>query len=369
MPPTTDKVEDMGEYLPHAAAAADPKKQRPTVPVFRLATAQASLAQSGPRASSSQKDEAPESRCIGSDRMFNSIRLFLRVVQDGSLSAAGKSFDLSPASVSRRIAALEADLGVQLFNRTSRKVVLTDAGETYYQRIKVVVEEFQDVQNSARQMQDDAQGLLRIHSRTSVGIQLIAPGIKEFCELYPNVTVELQLSETPVNLMDKNFDVDIRLGELEDSSFLVRKLASSDRILVASPSYLASHPPIEKPEDLLQHNCLTYRLDSEATSWRFAKEGEPAREMKIAGGFHTNNAEVLRRVTLTGLGVSLLTDWGIYADLQSGALAQVLPEYRTTNYTFTNGIYAVFRQTRYVPRKVRVFVDFMVERMKVTQKQ
>lgn len=338
-----------------------------TVPVSRPFQAPALPAQPSAGVASLAMDERTEPRCIGSDRMFNSIRLFLRVVQDGSLSAAGKSSNLSPASVSRRIAALEEELGIQLFNRTSRKVVLTDAGEAYYQRIKPVVEEFLDVQISARQMQDDAQGLLRIHSRTSVGIQLIAPGIKEFCELYPKVTVELQLSETPVNLMDKNFDIDIRLGELEDSSFLVRKLASSERILVASPAYLAAHAPIEKPEDLMQHNCLTYRLDSETTSWRFSKKGEPAQELKITGGFHTNNAEVLRRVTLSGLGVSLLTDWGIYADLQEGRLMQVLPDYRTTNYTFTNGIYAVFRQTRYVPKKVRVFVDFMVKRMGVSQ--
>lgn len=313
------------------------------------------------------QDERACLRYIGSDRMLNSIRLFLRVVHEGSLSAAGKNSNLSPASVSRRISALEADLGIQLFNRTSRKVVLTDAGEAYYLRIKGVIDELLDVQNSARQLQNNAQGLLRIHSRTLVGIQFIAPVIKEFCELYPDVTVELHLSETPVNLMEKNFDIDIRLGELEDSSFLARKLASSERILVASPTYLAAHPPIEKPEDLMRHNCLTYRLDAEPAFWRFSRDGEMVQELKIVGGFHTNNAEVLRRVTLSGLGISLLTDWGIYSELRDGLLQQVLPDYRVTNYTFTNGIYAVFRQARYVPKKVRVFVDFMVERMKIAQ--
>lgn len=300
-------------------------------------------------------------------RMLNSIRLFLKVVQDGSLSAAGRTLNLSPASVSRHIAALEANLGIQLFNRTSRKIVLTDAGETYYQRIKPVVEEFQDVHNFARQMQDEAQGALRIHSRTSVGIQLIAPGIKEFCERHPKVTVELQLSEDSVNLMDKDFDIDIRLGELEDSSFLVRKLAPSERVLVASPDYLDTHPPILSPEDLLQHNCLTYKRDAELTSWRLAKADVADQVLDIAGSFHSNNAEVLRRVALSGLGVALLTDWAIYADLREGRLRHVLPSYRATNRSFNNGIYAVFRQTRYVPKKVRVFVDFLVERMKVAQ--
>src|SRR5690606_4316417 len=118
--------------------------------------------------------------------------------------------------------------------RTSRKLMLTEAGEIYHQRIKSVIDDVQAAQDAARELQDDAQGLLRVHSRSSVGIQLIAPAIKEFCLLHPRVTVELQLSVFPVSLMEKRFDVDIRRGELEDSSLLVRRLAPSDRILVAS---------------------------------------------------------------------------------------------------------------------------------------
>lgn len=298
--------------------------------------------------------------------MLDSIRLFLKVVQYGSLTAGGRSQQLSPASVSRRIAALEASLGVQLFNRTSRQLALTDAGELYYQRIKGLMEEFNEIHESAREIQDSAAGVLRVHSRTAVGIRLIAPRIKEFCALHPKLSVELQLSETSVNLLQGNFDIDIRIGELEDSSLLARKLLPSERILVASPAYLAAHPPITRPEDLMQHNCMTYRLESEVTSWRFVKEGAPTQELKINGNFHCSNAEVLRRVAIDGVGVALLTDWGIADDLREGRLQQVLPDYRTTNYSFNNGVYAVFRQTRYVPKKVRVFVDFMYERLNAT---
>lgn len=298
--------------------------------------------------------------------MLTSIRLFLRVVQDGSLSAAARQFNLSPASVSRRISALEAELDMQLLLRTSRKVMLTEAGEIYHRRIKAVIEDMQHAEESARQLQDDAQGLLRVHSRTSVGIQLIAPAIKAFCLLYPKVVVELQLSESSVNLMEQHFDIDIRLGELEDSSLLVRKLAPSERVMVASPEYLANHPPIRTPQDLLHHNCLTYRLDSEPTSWRAARHGEPSCELKINGSFHCNNAEALRRAALSGLGIALLTDWGIGDDIRDGRLQHVLPDHRITNYSFNNGIYAVFTQTRYISRKVRVFVDFLVDRMQNT---
>lgn len=294
--------------------------------------------------------------------MLEAMLLFLKVVQLGSMSAAGKEADLSPASVSRNIVALEEHLGVQLFNRTSRKILLTDAGEAYYQRIKPLLDELKEIEASTRDTQDEPEGALRVHAHSSVGIHLVAPCIEDFCKRFPRITIDLQLSETPVNLLEQNFDVDIRLGELQDSTMLVRRLAPSDRVLVASPAYLDSHPPIHSPSDLLDHNCITFRPNSEITTWRFARDGQDLQELKVSGCFHTNNSEVLRRVTVAGLGVALLTNWISHADRESGRLREVLPEYRVTINSFNNGIFAVFRQTRYVPKKVRVFVDFLVAR-------
>jgi len=294
--------------------------------------------------------------------MLEAMNLFLKVVQSGSMSAAAREANLSPASVSRTIASLEETLGVQLFNRTSRKILLTDAGEEYYQRIKPLLEELREIEATTRERQEEPQGLLRVHAHTSVGIHLVAPRIEEFCRTYPKITIDLQLSEIPVNLLDDNYDVDIRLGELEDSSMIVRRLAPSDRVLVASPAYLARHPPITKPQDLLQHNCVTFRPRSEITTWRFARDGEELQEVKVTGTFHTNNSEVLRRAAVSGVGVVLLTNWISQADRKSGRLVEVLPEYRATINSFSNGIFAVFRQTRYVPKKVRVFVDFLAAR-------
>lgn len=297
--------------------------------------------------------------------MLESMLLFQRVVQLGSMSAAGKEANLSPASVSRTIAALEEHLGAQLFNRTSRKIMLTDAGDAYYQRIKPLLEELKQIEAAAREVQDEPQGFLRVHAHTSVGIHLVTPRLEEFCRLYPKITIDLQLSEIPVNLLEQDYDVDIRLGELQDSSMLVRRLAPSDRVLVASPAYLDSHPPITEPRDLLRHNCITFRPNSEVTTWKFARDGEETQELKVTGCFHTNNSEVLRRVAVAGLGVALVTDWISQADRQSGRVREVLPDYRVTINSFNNGIYAVFRQTRYVPKKVRVFVDFLVAHAKL----
>lgn len=291
--------------------------------------------------------------------MLEVMTLFLKVVHFGSMSAAGKHAGLSPASVSRAIAALEAHLGVQLFNRTSRKMVLTDAGEAYYERLKPLLEELSQIEEFARNTQDEPEGLLRVHCHTSVGIHLVAPCMNEFCRKYPNITVDLQLSEIPVDLLAQNFDIDIRLGQLQDSSMLARRIAPSDRLLVASPRYLASHPPIARPEDLLHHNCVTFRPNSEITTWRFSRDDEPMKELKVTGNFHTSNSEVLRRAAIDGIGVVLVTNWISHEDRKLGLVRQVLPDYRVTINSFNNGIYVVFRQARFIPRKVRVFVDFL----------
>jgi DNA-binding transcriptional LysR family regulator len=291
--------------------------------------------------------------------MLEAMLLFLRVVQSGGMSAAGKEVNLSPASVSRTIAMLEERLGVQLFNRTSRKIVLTEAGETYYARVKPLLDELQQIESFTRDKQDEPKGQLRVHAHTSVGIHLVTPRMLAFRQRYPEISVDLQLSETPVNLLEQNFDVDIRLGELQDSSMLMRRLAPSDRVLVASPQYLASHPPISQPSDLLQHNCVTYRPNAETTTWRLARDGEEMIELKVGGSLHTNNSEVLRRAAVSGIGIAMLTNWISEADRRAGRLVEVLPDYRATINSFNNGIFAVFRQTRFVPRKVRVFVDFL----------
>lgn len=291
--------------------------------------------------------------------MLDAMCLFLRVVQLGSMSAASKEADLSPASVSRTIASLEERLGVQLFNRTSRKIVLTVPGETYYARIKPLLEELKEAELLTRDQQEEPKGLLRVHAHTSVGIHLVTPRMADFLTLYPGLKVDLQLSEKPVNLLEQNFDVDIQLGELQDSTMLMRRLAPSDRVLVASPEYLANNAPILKPEDLLEHNCVTYRPNSESTTWRFSGKETSLIEVKINGSFHSNNSEVLRRAAISGIGVALLTNWISDADRRTGRLVEVLPEYRVTINSFNNGIFAIYRQSRFVPKKVRVFVDYL----------
>jgi len=294
-------------------------------------------------------------------KALDTVRIFVITLQTRSLSAAGRSLGLSPATISRRISALEEELGVQLLDRTSRRLTATEAGLIFHQRAEVILEDMAQAENAARHLKQVPEGRLRVHSRTLVGIQLIAPLLRKFTDLYPDLTVDLHLSEEPVNLVEQNYDVDLRLGKQEDSSYVIRKLGEGERILVGSPEYIKTHARVRVPEDLLSgHNCLTYRKELEPTSWRYL-EGDKVRELRVTGTLQTNNGEVLRRAALSGLGLALLADWSVTKDVEAGHLVRLLPGYRMTSITFDNGVYALFRHTKMLPKKVRVFIDFLAE--------
>lgn len=294
-------------------------------------------------------------------KALDTVKIFVITLQTGSLSAAGRSLGLSPATISRRISALEEELGVRLLDRTSRRLTATESGLIFQQRAESILEDMAQAEDAARHTKATPEGRLRVHSRTLVGIQLIAPLLHRFSAQYPDLIVDLHLSEEPVNLVEQNYDVDLRVGKQEDSSYVMRKLGKGERILVASPSYVKANPPIKIPEDLqMSHNCLTYRKAQEPTFWRYL-QGDRVRELKISGTMHTNNGEVLRRAALSGMGLALLADWCVNEDIQAGRLVRLLAGYRLTNSTFDNGVYALFRHTRMLPQKVRVFVDFLAE--------
>lgn len=294
-------------------------------------------------------------------KALDTVRIFVMTLQLGSLSAAARSLGLSPATVSRRITSLEEELGVRLIDRTNRQLKATESGQIYYVRMSSVLEDVAQAESMAKHVKQAPEGVLRVHSRTLLGLRLVAPLLHSFSCTYPELTIDLHLSEDPVDLVEQNFDVDLRLAPLDDSSYVMRKLASGERIVVASPAYLKSHPRISIPSDLEKgHNCLTYRKSREPTSWLY-RDGETVRELAVRGTVHANNGEVLRRAAISGLGVALLADWAVSDDIRAGRLIRVLQGYRLTNTTFDNGVYALFRDTRMLPHKVRVFIDFMTD--------
>lgn len=287
------------------------------------------------------------------------MRIFVSVVQNGSLSSAGRQLGLSPASVSRHISALEEGLGCRLINRTSRKLTLTEAGELYFKQVEQVLHQIAEANASVAQLQSTPRGTLRVHSRMLVGHLLIVPAMPTFLAQNPEVKVDLLLSNRVVDLVEQNVDIDIRIGKLVDSSLIAKRLAVSERILCATPGYLDGRPAIRKPSDLTAHNCLTYRLNLGRTMWRFLRRDGTLEEVPVSGNLQSDNGHALLSATLAGVGVALMPDWAVRDDLASGALRRLLPAYRVSHIEFDNGVYAVYQKSRHLSAKVRVFLEFL----------
>jgi DNA-binding transcriptional LysR family regulator len=291
---------------------------------------------------------------------LRAAQLFVGVVQSGSLSSAGRKVGLSPASVSRHINALEEALGGRLLNRTSRKLTLTEAGETYYAKLEQILQQITEANATVAQLQSAPRGNIRVHSRMLVGNLYLVPALPEFIARYPDIRIDLTLSNYPVDLVEHNIDVDIRIGKLSDSSLIARKLAGSRRLVCATPEYLARHRAITHPTDLAEHNCLTYRLNVGPTIWRFLDaDGGALVEVPVSGSLQANNGEALRIAMLGGLGIALMPDWSVRHEIAAGRLVNLFPEYAASHVEFDNGIYAVFQPTRHLATKVRVFIDYI----------
>jgi len=290
------------------------------------------------------------------------MRLFLTVVQTGSLSGAGRQSGLSPASVSRQITALEDDLGVRLLNRTSRRLSLTEAGQVYLEHAERLLQDIDELRDAVSQMAVKPRGTLRIQSRISLGTQHVAPLIPAFLALYPDLKIDLWLTDNDLDLTEHGIDLAIRTGNLSDSTLIGRRLASSPRVICASPEYWAEHGKPATPEALMDHNCLTYRFEfgTAAALWQFRIDMGQSINIQVAGNFQTNNGEALRVATLSGLGVAMLPAWSVKDHLKAGSLERVLSDYETTVSDLDFGIYAVYLSRRNLSAKTRLFVDHLV---------
>ncbi len=289
------------------------------------------------------------------------LRIFVSVIQYGNMSSAGRHLGLSPASVSRHVGALESRLGCQLVNRTSRTVTLTEAGELYYARVQQILSQLADLDESIASLQSSPRGTLRIHSRMLVGNLHIVPLLPAFTAAYPEVTIDLQLSNRLAGLVEENIDVDIRIGKLVDSTLAARKLASATRLLCATPGYIERHGRPERPEDLANHNCLTYRTSLARAVWRFSADGGEVESVQVGGRFQTDNGLALHAMMMSGLGLALMPDWSVRREIASGRLLRLLANHDISLSEFDNGIFAVFQKSRLMSPKVRVFVDFLAQ--------
>jgi len=284
------------------------------------------------------------------------MRVFVTGVDLGSQSAAADHLDLSRPVVSRYLAELEAWVGARLLHRTTRKLSLTAAGNETLPRCRQMLELSEDMQAAVGSAGDTPRGLLRISVSTSFGQSQLAAAVTDYVRLNPGVTIDLQMLDRTVNLVDERIDLAIRTSRELDPSLIARQLTVCRSVLCASPAYLREHPAPRRVDDLSQHNCLTHSYFGKSL-WHFTCEGEEL-SVPVQGNISANEASTLLSATLSGAGVSLLPSYQAGVHVQRGDLVRLLPdaEPRVMN------IYAVYASRKHMPAALRSMLDFLAQR-------
>ncbi|MBO9679302.1 MAG: LysR family transcriptional regulator [Acidovorax sp.] len=283
------------------------------------------------------------------------MAFFSLLARCGSFSAAARELAVSTPAVSKRLAQMEARLGVQLLHRTTRRIGLTPEGETYLLHARRILAEIDDMEQLVSRTQSTPQGLLRVNATLGFGRSHIAPLISAFARRHPQVQVQLQLSVDPPPLASDAFDVCIRFGEPPDARVIARRIAPNRRLLCASPAYLARRGTPKVPNDLMRHDCIGIRQGDEAYGiWRLSS-GRRTEAVKVRGQLSTNDGEIAVNWALAGQGIVMRAEWDIARYLRSGRLQQVLENYQTP----PADIHAVYPQRHQAAARVRAFVDFL----------
>ena len=283
----------------------------------------------------------------------STLKLFVRVASLGAFGKAGREFGLSPTAATQRIQGLETELGVKLFNRTTRAVALTADGEVFLGHAKRIIESIEDARSDLSGGTKNIKGELRVAGSASFGRRYIAPYITEFLRAYPNVRVRLELSDGVVDIVEQGFDLALRIGTLTSSTLVARKLAENPRLLVATKAYLDAAGRPQRPEDLAAHNCIVL---GENRNWKLRDTTGEVHEVRVTGNFTTNYGEVITEAALAGGGIALKSLWDIRHLLTAGSLLPVLEDY-TVEPVWS--LWAVRPPGQVAPARVRAFIDFM----------
>ena len=284
------------------------------------------------------------------------IRIFLLVAKQRSFTAAATEANITLSAVSKRISRLEQRLGVQLLNRTTRSASPTENGRLYYERCLAILADIEEAETAVSHLQETPRGVLRVNAPMSFGTMHLGRVIGTFMERYPDLEVRLILSDQQIDTVQEGFDLTIRIASMADSSLVARKIAPAPRVLCASPAYLKRRGTPKHPDDLRQHDCLSYDYLGTGVQWKL-KGNDGEHWLHVPTKLSTNNAEVLRDAALSGRGIALLPTFIAGSELLSGKLRVVLSGYHAPELS----VCALFPPTRHLSTKVRVFIDFLVE--------
>ena len=291
---------------------------------------------------------------------LDDLKTFCRIAQLGSLAAAARSEASQASTVSRKIAALEAELGTRLFQRTTRKLSLTEAGAIFLSRILPILDDVAAARDAAVAAVEQPSGLLRITASNAYGEAVLTPLLTGFCRQFPAIEIDLLLTDNLVDLVAQQVDVALRLGPRPTGDLIISRAKVIERRLVASRNYLTSAPPVENPEDLIAHVCLQTTNSPQPPLWLFTRNSENI-EVLVTAKIRTSNTLALRQLVRDGIGISLLPEWSVDEDIRSGRLVKLLPAWRISVGAQESAVWIAYPSRTYLPLKTRKFVDFFRE--------
>ncbi|KAA0942270.1 MULTISPECIES: LysR family transcriptional regulator [unclassified Pseudomonas] len=288
---------------------------------------------------------------------FEDMRIFCQVMDSGSFTAAAEQLGLSKQFVSRRLIQLEERLGVRLLNRSTRRLDVTPLGQSYYESALRLLSEVEQVEQGIAGQNNEPRGTLRLSAPLSFAMAHLSSLLPLFLQRHPHVSVEVDLSDRPVDVISEGYDLVLRIGTLEDSTLIARRIASVQRVYCASPDYLALRGTPLNPEDLTGHQCLPYGHGRQV-QWRFQAKGKP-QTLNVNGRLRGNNGELLREAAIAGLGITYLPTFIVDEALQDGRLQTVLDDFAPEPLTLS----AVYPQHRQRSRPVQALIEFLREQL------
>lgn len=292
---------------------------------------------------------------------IESLELFLEVMRTRSFTNIARARGIAPSSVSRTITGLENELGIRLFQRSTRKLEPTEAAMVYFERISPILNELQSARQMATDLSEMPKGTLRVTASIVYGEMHIAPLLPEIAERYPSLTIELILTDAYLDLIEERIDIAIRIGTLEDSSYIARRLKKMEFYICASPGYLAKHGKPDVPQQVTSHNCLLFPRTGYNLNWLFKDTVGKISDIPISGKCLITNSQAIRQCAMAGMGLALLPDWLIEDDIQSGLLVRLFAEFAVTATDYEGAIWLMCPSREYVPLKTGVIMDYLIE--------
>lgn len=294
---------------------------------------------------------------------LKSFKLLRETARLGSFASVARQQATDPSNVSRAIAQLEQELGVRLFQRSTRKLSLTEAGGRLLQRIEPLLLEFDQAIDEAQELKLSPKGIVRITASVSFGQVCILPYLSELNAMYPDLKLELQLTDSVVDIVASGIDLAFRLAPPGNVDLVGTRLFSTRYRVCASPEYLEQCPPIQTPSDLSNHTCLVFTLPQYQSDWKFRNHQHQLQQVEIHSNLSISSALALRECATQGLGPALLPNWLVDKDIENKKLFRVLPEYECTATSFDTWVWLLYPSRHYLPHKTRVVIDFFKQKL------